>query len=130
MRKYNLVNKHLQQGQKITLIYQGSFGGMSMEHTTYISCAPVPHYVNCGDAKMGVRIRHKPRSKHNEKSTTISFNMPIVVYDDWQNIDIDSLMYNQIDDTLRESKYDMLDRRYFYDLLASYPDGVIFADID
>ena len=130
MRKYNLINAHLTEGQRITLVYQGSFGGMSMAHTTYLSCAPAPHYQNCGDAKMGVSIRHKPWKKRSEKATTISFNTPLVVYDGWQEIDIDGLMYNQIDETLRESKYDMFDRRYFYDLLASYPDSVIFADID
>jgi len=129
MKKYNLVREHLSEGQKITLVYQGEFGGLSIIQTTYLGCKPAPHYLNCSDSIVGVSICHKPRNKRKPGYKTISYNTPLVIYDGWQHIDADEILFDRIDEDTRKSKYTMHDHRYFSDLLRAKPDCVIFADI-
>jgi hypothetical protein len=129
MKKHDLVAGHLVEGQKITLVYRGEFGGVAAIPTTYLGCRPAPHYQNCPADMVGVAILHKPKGKRKAGYKIIAYNIPLVVYDGWQDIDVDSLVYKPLDDHLQESRYAMHDNRYFSDLLAARPDGVIFADI-
>ena len=129
MKKYNLVRDHLSEGQKITLVYQGEFGGLSVVQTTYLGCKPAPHYLNCCDSMVGVRICHKPRGKRKSGHKTISYNVPLVIYDGWQHIAADEIMFNRVGEDTLKSKYTMHDNCYFTDLLRAKPDCVIFADI-
>jgi hypothetical protein len=129
VKKYNLVAEHLKEGQKITLVFQGELGGISAIPTTYLSCQPAPHYQNCVDAMIGVSILHKPAGKRTARHTTIAYNIPLAVYDGWQDIDTDSLVFKPLEAGVKISRYDMHDSRYFSDLIKAKPDGVIFVDM-
>lgn len=134
MKKYSLVAEHLVEGQKVTLVFQGEFGGMVSIRTTYLGCRPAPHYQKCPDSMVGVSILHKPKGKRKSGYKTIGYNIPLIVYNGWRDIDTDSIVYNSLpspyaDVTVMESRYAMHDDRYFSELLAAMPDGVIFADV-
>jgi hypothetical protein len=129
MKKYNLIAEHLKEGQEITLVYQGEFGGVTAIPTTYLGSKPAPHYVNCPDDMIGVAILHKPRAKRKAGYRTIAFNVPLIIYDGWKDIDTDALVFKQLDDHLKESKHTMFDECFFTELLATMPVGIIFSDI-
>jgi len=129
MKKYNLVREHLSERQKITLVYQGEFGGLSIIQTTYLGCKPAPHYLNCCDSMVGVSICHKPRGKRKSGYKTISYNVPLIIYDGWQHIDANKIVFDRIDENTLKSKHTMHNNRYFSDLLRAMPDCVIFADM-
>ncbi len=119
----------LAEGQKITLVYQGEFGGVTAIPTTYLGSRPAPHYQNCPASMVGVAIQHKPRGKRKAGYRTIAYNIPVVIYDGWKDIDVDSLVYKTLGVHMKESRYSMHDNRYFADLLAAWPDDVIFKHI-
>jgi hypothetical protein len=125
MKKYNLISEHLTEGQKITLVFQGEFGGVSAIQTTYIGCHPTPHYQNCPENMIGVTIAHRPRGNRKRYYKTISYNTPIVVYDGWVSIDTDNLVYKTTGDHLSESRYAMHDSQYFFDLLKIKPNAIL-----
>jgi hypothetical protein len=77
----------------------------------------------------GVSVLHKPRGKRRAGYKTVHYNIPLVVYDGWRDIDTDSLVFRPVGGGMKESRYAMHDGRYFTDLLAAWLDGVIFADI-
>lgn len=129
MRKYNLFRENLKEGQRITIAMQGWVGGIWIIKTTYSGCEPAPHYVNCPEDKIGVKIVHKLKGKKNMCETTIDYISPIVVYDGWVDIDTESIIYENLGNGRKISRYAMTDRRMFDDLLAKYPDPVIFSDI-
>jgi hypothetical protein len=129
MKKYNLVAEHLVKEQKITLVHRSEFGGVSATQTTYLGCRPAPHYENCPDDRIGVAIFHKPRTKRKARYRTIPFSTPLIVYNGWRDIDTDALVFRQLGDDLKESRHTMFDDRFFTELLAAIPGGVIFSDI-
>lgn len=132
MKKYNLVNNNLTEGQKITIVCTGGFGGMFVIQTTYSSCKPVSHYYNCPDSMCGVSIRHTPKGKRKLRQLAIGYDTSLVIYNGWHNIDADSIIYNTSDlgdGITQESKYTMHDNKYFADLLKIKPNGIICTDI-
>lgn len=129
MKKYNLIKNALKEGQKITLVSQGEFGGMYSVLSTYYRCEQKEHYLNCPDNMIGVKIIHKPKSKQKFYETSLSYCTPLVIYDGWITINIDEILYKIIhseDGILtKESRYTMFDNNYFYDLIELYPNAIL-----
>ncbi len=130
MKKYNLVKENLTEAQKITLAFQGDFGGIVAIQALYIRCEIAPHYANCDESLNGVKLIFKQKSKRTASCKTISYNVPLVIYNDWLEIDADTILYEDKGDGIKEGKYLAHDNQYFYDLIEKYPDNIIFSDIE
>lgn len=129
MKKYKLFEENLHEGQKITIAMQGWVGGICVIQTTYSRCEPAPHYLNCPESKIGVKVIHKPKGKRSVYETTIDYITAVIVYDGWVDLDTDDVVYEDLGNGRKMSRYTMNDRRMFDDLLSKYPKGVIFSDI-
>ena len=127
MKKYNLVNEALKEGQKITIVSTNSFGGLYVIQTVYNSCKPALHYQNCPDDKIGVTIVHKPKRKRSFFKTTIDYNADMIIYDGWVDINTDVLYNIERKDgvTIKHSKYTYFDVRNFEEIIKHYGKGVV-----
>ena len=132
MKKFELVKENLTKGQKITMVTCSEFGGMNAIQTVYSHCEIAPHYVNAPIEQDGVHIFHKPIDKRCMYSNTISFVTPLVIYDGYVDIDVESILFD-FEETpimqIRNSKYTMHDTQMWRDLEEKYPD-YIFADYE
>ena len=127
MRKYNLVNEALKEGQKITIVSTTEFGGLYVLQTVYHSCKPAFHYQNCPDDKIGVTIIHKPKRKKTYYQTKIDYNADFIIYNGWVNINTDILydIERKNGYEIKHSKYTCFDVRNFEDIFHHYGEGIV-----
>ena len=127
MKKYNLVNEALTQGQKITIVSTNSWGGLYVLQTVYHSCKPALHYQNCPEDMIGVTIIHKPKRKRTFYQSTIDYNSEVIIYDGWVDVNTDILYDIEHKDgaVIRRSKYTCFDVRNFEDIVKHYGAGLV-----
>lgn len=128
MKKYELFQKHIKRGDKITVVTSGYFGGMCVIPMVYDSSSPLPHYYNCGKELYGVEIICTPKGKRSLYKFSIDYNAPVIVYKGFVKIDADSIVYEK-KGNVQTSRYTMFDSRFFTDCLEKYPNNIIFHDI-
>lgn len=127
MKKYNLVNEALKEGQKITIVSTNSFGGLYVLQTEYKSCKPALHYQNCPENMIGVTIIHKPKRKRNLYQSTIDYNADLLIYNGWVDINTDVLynIENKGGTEIKRSKYLSFDSRNFKEITSHYGLGIV-----
>lgn len=128
MKKFTLFQENVQEGEKITVVVQGEFGGVIVIQMTYIGSEAADHYYNCPSDMYGVQLFFKPKGKRKIYRTTISYSTPLIVYKGYVNIDAESIVYRQCGNS-KISRYGMHDPRYFTDVLEKHPNSVLFSDI-
>lgn len=127
MKKYNLVNEALKEGQKITIVSTNSWGGLYVLQTVYHSCKPALHYQNCPDDKIGVAILQKPKNKRKLYQVTIDYNSDLIIYDGWVDVNTDILYNIEHKDgcEIKHSKYTCFDVRNFEEIAKHYGKGIV-----
>lgn len=126
MKKYELFQENVKQGDKITVVTSGSFGGMCVIPMTYESSSPSPHYYNCDEELNGVELIGTPKGKRTLYKLTIDYNAPVIVYKGFVKIDAESIIYEKRGD-VKISRYTMFDPRFFTDCLEKYPSDILFS---
>lgn len=114
--------------QKITFCYRQEFGGLSVCKTRFYHCEKVPEYMNCPDDKYMLKIYHLPLGKKKMRITNIPFRSCLVVFDNYIDIDEDSINYNiSYKNGLKvlESRYSHFSDEIFRDLIKKYPDYML-----
>lgn len=128
MNKTELFQKNVKEGDKITVVAQGEFGGLSVSQMTYIGSSPTPHYYNCPPEMNGVTLFFKPKGKRCAYKMTLEYSAPLIVYKGFVNIDADEIVFKKCGNA-KMSRYGMHDPRYFTEVLEKYPNKVLFSDI-
>ncbi len=128
MKKFELFQKNVKEGDKITVVMQGSLGGVTVSQMVYISSSASEHYYNCPQDMCGVTLVFKPKGRRTTCKKTIDYDVPLIVYKGYTDIDVDSIMYLTCGNT-KISRFGMFDSRYFTDILKKYPNGILFRDI-
>lgn len=128
MKKFSLFQENVQEGEKITVVVQGEFGGVVAIQMTYIGSEAIAHYYNCPSDMYGGRLVFKPKGKRRAYETRIDYSVPLIVYKGYVNIDTESIVYRTCGNS-KISRYGMHDPRYFTDVLKKYPNSVLFSDI-
>ena len=133
MALYMDINNVIAEGEEITIVSQGSFGGMWVRHSRFLGADPKPHYANCPVGMIGTVMTHKPKGKRSVYKTVFDFNTPVVIYRGWVDIDVEKLVYNtyrQDGVIIRESKYTAFDDTPFSDLIHAHPDYLIKDNVE
>ena len=128
MTKFELFQENVKEGDKITVVSQGEFGGLSVSQMTYIGSTPAPPYYNCPPEMNGVKLMFKPKGKRRVYEMTLVFSAPLIVYKGFVNIDADEIVFKKCGNA-KMSRYGMHDPRYFTETLEKYPNGILFSDI-
>lgn len=128
MNKFNLFQENVKEGDKITVVTQGAFGGVTVSQMTYISSTPAAHYYKCPQEMYGVTLLFKPKGRRNTYKMTLEYSVPLIVYKEYMSIDTDEIVYNKCGNA-KMSRYGMHDSRFFTDTLKAYPNHVLFSDI-
>jgi hypothetical protein len=111
--------RKLKEGQKVTIVTNGEFGGIVVMQTTIDNMYPQAHYLNCPNDLYGVRLLHQPKGKRRLRENIISYNHHVLVYDGWIEVDEENIMFNKVENNgyvVKSSKYLAYDVRYFYDV--------------
>ncbi len=128
MKKYKMFQESVKEGDKITVVTQGSLGGVTVSQMVYIGSSPSDHYYNCPQDMCGVTLTFKPKGQRTYYKTTVDYITPLIVYSGYVDIDTDSIVFLTFGNA-KISRYTMHDPRYFTEILEKYPKGVIFCDI-
>lgn len=127
MKKYKMFQESVREGDKITVVTQGSLGGVTVSKMVYISSFPADHYYNCPQDMCGVTLIFKPKGRRNACKVTVDYDVPLIVYRGYVDIDADSIVFLTCGDA-KISRFGMHDLRYFTEILEKYPKDVIFCD--
>lgn len=128
MNKYNLFQENVKQGDKITVVSQGEFGGVCISQMTYLGSEAAANYCGCPQEMYGVMLLFKPKGRRRTYKMTLEYSAPLIVYKGYVNINVGDIVYKRCGNT-EMSRYGMHDPRYFTETLERYPNGVLFSDI-
>jgi len=102
--------------KKVTLISYGEFGFLEQTQTIIQTINKKEHYQNAPEDKMGVELIHKPKGKRKMWSRGIDYCNRVLVYDGWVDIDLDKVVYEEMDNGMRKSRYTCFDKQYLVDV--------------
>lgn len=88
MKVYNELSR-LPLNQKVTIVYIGDFGGVTILQTIVEKVEQSRHYQNCPENQIGAIITHKPKGKRKFWKTNFDYMKNILVYDGWIKINDD-----------------------------------------
>lgn len=128
MKKYEMFWDRVKEGDKITVVTQGSLGGVTVSQMVYISSSPSDHYYNCPQDMRGVTLTFKPKGRRAHCKMTVDYITPLIVYSGYVDIDADGIVFLTCGNA-KISRFGMHDPRYFTEILEKYPKGIIFCDI-
>lgn len=128
MKKYNLFQENVKEGDKITVVTQGEFGGLFISQMTYIGSTPAEHYCGCPQEMYGVTLLFKPKRRRNTYKITLEHSTPLIVYKGYVSINADEIVFKKCGNA-KMSRYGMHDSRYFTDTLKEYSENILFSDI-
>ena len=115
-KMFDELFNNLEDGQKITLVGFGEFGFLGVTQTTFKDVFTKPRYQNCPVKYNDVVIRHQPKRKRTMFDKRMNCDSPVIIFNGWVDIDKDKIMYNQLNEFTRETKYTCFDKRYFTDV--------------
>jgi len=102
--------------KKVTLITYGEFGFLALSQTIIQNVTPKEHYCNAPEDKMGVELIHKPKGKKKQWSKSIDYCNNVLIYDGYVDIDLDKIIYEELGNGMRKSRYTCFDKRYLEDI--------------
>lgn len=128
MKKYNLFQENVKEGNKITVVSQGEFGGVCVSQMTYLGSEPAAYYCGCPQEMYGVALLFKPKGRRRTYKMTLEYSALLIVYKGYVNINVGDIVYKRCGNA-KISRYGMHDSLYFTDTLKAYPNFVLFSDI-
>jgi len=109
--------KSLEEGHKVTIVKFGCFGFAEAIQTKIYEIKERQHYEGATDKDLV--ITHKAKGKRHISEDTTAYNLPLLVFDGWTNIDADTLQYEQIEKGTKKSKYTAFNNQIFNDIICS-----------
>ena len=124
--------ENIKEGQKITIVTSGNFGGISIVKTTFMNVTPEEYYVDCPADMVGIEIMHRPHRHRNTYILNMSYYSDFIVYDGWQDITTDCLYTTERRENgteIRRSKYRSFDKQNFEEIKKTFPDSILFDSL-
>ena len=102
--------------KKVTMITYGEFGFLALSQTVIHSVTSKSHYCNAPDEKMGAKLIHTIKGKRKSQEKNIDYCNNVLIYDGYVNVDLDIIIYEDMGNGMRKSRYTCFDSRYLADI--------------